>query len=127
MITVRVSLTLTLTRTLTLALALALTLTLTLSLSLALARREISLVLSVRRIQRAWRARCAHLAENLFRRNGISDPATIERLNRLRAELCLLGRDEVRHARRTPATTAPPPPLHHRRRRTATAAAAPAA
>jgi hypothetical protein len=85
------------------------------------------LVLSVRKIQRAWRARCAHLAENLFRRNGISDPATIERLNRLRAELCLLGRDEVRHPRRTPATTAPPPPLHHRRRRTATAAAAPAA
>ena len=82
------------------------------------------LVLSVRKIQRAWRARCAHLAENLFRRNGISDPATIERLNRLRAELCLLGRDEVRHPRRTPATTAPPPPLHHRHHCT-TAAAAP--
>ena len=75
------------------------------------------LVLSVRKIQRAWRARCAHLAENLFRRNGISDPATIERLNRLRAELCLLGRDEARHPRRAPATTAPPPPPHRNRRR----------
>ena len=77
-----------------------------------------SLVLSVSKIQRAWRARCAHLAENLFHRNGISDPATIERLNRLRAELCILGRDEVRHPRRTPATTAPPPPLHPRHQST---------
>jgi hypothetical protein len=58
-------------------------------------RREMWLMLSVRRIQRAWRARCAHLAENLFRRSGICDPIAIERLNRLRAELCILGREEV--------------------------------
>ena len=82
-----------------------------------------ALVLSVRKIQRAWRARCAQLAENLFRRHGISEPATIERLNRLRAELCILGRDEVRHPRRTPATTAPPPPLHPRHHSTPAAAA----
>ena len=67
--------------------------------------RQIPARLSALRLQRAWRARCSRLAENFYRRCGVHDPSTIERLNRLRAELVILHGSEVCCCH--PAATAP--------------------